>query len=68
LEIETLGKAEWLPFDDDDDFISGDEGYEADIEFQSWINIDSSDKCVYFLKLLDYIFVYVLYILSWLKI
>ncbi|XP_060836143.1 lysosomal-trafficking regulator isoform X2 [Rhopalosiphum padi] len=44
LEIETPGKAEWLPFDDDDDFISGDEGYEADIEFQSWINIDSSDK------------------------
>lgn len=42
--METPGKAEWLPFDDDDDFISGDEGYEADIEFQSWINIDSSDK------------------------
>jgi len=44
LETETPGKAEWLQFDDDDDFISGDEGYEADIEFQSWINIDSSDK------------------------
>ncbi|VVC33396.1 Hypothetical protein CINCED_3A019913 [Cinara cedri] len=44
LEIETPGKTEWLPFDDDDDFISGDEGYEADIEFQSWINLDSSDR------------------------
>lgn len=51
MEIETPGKAEWLPFDDDDDFISGDEGYEADIEFQSWINIDSSDKWIHFLEL-----------------
>lgn len=44
LEIETPGKSDWMPFDDEDDCISGDEGYEADIEFQSWINIDSSDK------------------------
>ncbi|XP_050540589.1 lysosomal-trafficking regulator isoform X2 [Daktulosphaira vitifoliae] len=43
LDNETSVKTEWIPFDDDN-FNSGDEGYDADIEFQSWMNIDSSDK------------------------